>query len=374
MQHKQLAYDFLVSLQERLNKRLPGPKIVRDEVSRRWNKPPSDKSPQEKLACKENLFLYHFTLPEIWHHVQAVDGINAERARESIRCEYFDKFPHLSSGNSRRTRGYPFPKRQQVSPEEVIEAWRRPNGTWPLNEAYPDLCLSNPCPFNVVFDAKFFEGEGHKSAEKALVEGVYEASHYRGLPAARDGSGAAAWDYDFGCLLAYDASEGAYLQQAWNSVATKRLFWNDAHVFVMIVRGASNQASENTAPLTPAREIIERDSQLSMGRGSALTGDEVAEWSNRSARPKLIRFGVGTEVWLTLPAGSGPDKKSGRYLVGTGFSLPIMSRGGKDNPSQQLWFEKEKHVIRQTPDGKWQVRIKSKEARLANVLEYCVGD
>ena len=58
---------------------------------------------------------------------------------------------------------------------------------------------------------------------------VCETVFYRRLPAC-DG-----WAYDFGCLVAYDVSSRAYLRAAWESVASKPLFWDHANVFVMIV-------------------------------------------------------------------------------------------------------------------------------------------
>ena len=83
---------------------------------------------------------------------------------------------------------------------------------------------------------KFFDGESLSFAEKALVAGVYEAAFY--LPStSQDDTRKTKWDYDFGCLLAYDASDGAYLKRAWASVHCRRLFWEDAQVFVMILRG-----------------------------------------------------------------------------------------------------------------------------------------
>ena len=74
------------------------------------------------------------------------------------------------------------------------------------------------------------------------MAGVYEVAFYRGLPPASSAQATKLdWGYDFACLLAY--SDGAYLQEAWDLVTSKRLFWDDAHVFVMIVRGSRQQSS-----------------------------------------------------------------------------------------------------------------------------------
>jgi hypothetical protein len=110
MPDKQAAYDFLIGLQKRLNSQLPGPEIIRAEVSKRWNMPKADRKPEEQVGCQENIFLYHFALPQISKHVMSIDGIDAEKARQSLRGEYYAKFEHFLSANTRRSQGHPFEK------------------------------------------------------------------------------------------------------------------------------------------------------------------------------------------------------------------------------------------------------------------------
>lgn len=236
MSNHRAAYDFFESVQHHLNGRLPGPIQLKAEISARWDKPKEEKSPQELLACKENIFIYHFVLPEIWKCTATVDGMNPSMARQSIRCEYHSKFPHISSANAYRVQGYPFPKNLGVSQKDIFAKWTKQSGGIPINQAYPDFALGHPFPFRTVFDGKLFEDGSYEDAKRALVAGVYEAAFYRGLPASSPlGTG---WGYDFGCLLAYDASDGAHLQHAWNSIRHKQTFWSDANVYVMILRGA----------------------------------------------------------------------------------------------------------------------------------------
>jgi hypothetical protein len=48
------------------------------------------------------------------------------------------------------------------------------------------------------------------------------------------------WDYDYACLLAYDASIDGSLQKAWNTInEAVRLegLWDGANIYVMILRG-----------------------------------------------------------------------------------------------------------------------------------------
>jgi hypothetical protein len=53
--------------------------------------------------------------------------------------------------------------------------------------------------------------------------------------------GKPAWDYEFACLLAGDASEEGSLQKAWEAIpkVVKSGFWEGANIYVMIIRGAS---------------------------------------------------------------------------------------------------------------------------------------
>ena len=66
----------------------------------------------------------------------------------------------------------------------------------------------------------------------ALVAGIYEAMFYRGLPKEDDES---LWNYDYGCLVAYDASKSRALHAAWEAVTCKSDFWMGGNIFVMIL-------------------------------------------------------------------------------------------------------------------------------------------
>jgi hypothetical protein len=73
-----------------------------------------------------------------------------------------------------------------------------------------------------------------------LATNIYQAFFYRGLPYVPPKKSSPAWDYEFACLLAYDASDAGSLRQAWNGLDTevKNCFWDGANVYVMILRGA----------------------------------------------------------------------------------------------------------------------------------------
>lgn len=225
---KQSAFDFLFRLQKKLNSEMLAPLAVQELIGRIRAKPMYERTPKELLACNENLCFY-LALPHVFSSMTEVHGINAVSARQSLLCEYYTKFPEFSSGNSYRRQGFPFGKDTTKSTAEILKGWRNPYKSPPENQAYPDLCLSHPFPFRTIFEAKYFNTNNLNAAEKALVTGVREIAYYLGLP----------WDYEYGCLVVYDASENNLFQAAWESIAAKRLFWDDGNIFVMTVRGTS---------------------------------------------------------------------------------------------------------------------------------------
>jgi hypothetical protein len=226
------AYGFLKRLEGALNESLPRPATIQADIARRSAIPRAQRPAIDRLACNENLFLYHHALPIIFDHLITREETSPNEARASLRGEYHAKFPGLLSGNAYRAQGHPFGKDLRKSPAEIASSWRTRATGLPINQAFPDLCITSPSPHRVVFDAKLLRQDSVAAAEEALVMGVYETMFYRGLPAK-------GWGYDYGCLLAYDASVDGVLQKAWNAVAVKRLFWEDAQVFVMAVRGQS---------------------------------------------------------------------------------------------------------------------------------------
>jgi hypothetical protein len=217
MDPKSQAYEYLLDLQTKLNSSLPGPAAMIERIPQildEW-----EAQPKAPMKFAENAFLYDCALPLIFEHMAAQTGIGADEARQSVLCEYYACVPQFASANGFRRFGYPFKKQVGATTSQVIEMWRRPDRSPPANQAFPDLAFRKPFPHKIVFDAKYFSGTGARAAEKALVDGVYEAAFYRGLPFTPAGQpGSADWDYEYGCLLAYDASDKGYLKAAWNSV------------------------------------------------------------------------------------------------------------------------------------------------------------
>ena len=106
------------------------------------------------------------------------------------------------------------------------------------SQSAPDLALRNLFPFNIVFEIKYFADGGLGKAATELVTDLYQAFFYRALPYVKATESKPSWDYEYACLLAYDASPGGTLRQSWESLPpkVKSGFWNGANVYAMILR------------------------------------------------------------------------------------------------------------------------------------------
>jgi hypothetical protein len=231
------AYRFLRGLEAELTKRLPLPHEMKMLMTRLAEE---EKSPSK---IRENIFLY-YVLPIVTNHMQTIEGIGPDEARLSMLCEYHDKVQNISSGNPFRRAGHPFSKKGKLDVSKIMQSWTKEEGVLPANQAFPDFAFRRPFPHNIVFVSKYFCDDGQTAGNTALVEGVYETLFYRCLshvPPSHDPRDPG-WDYDFGCLIAYDASEDGVLKRAWDSVMSKDMFWNGASIFIMIIRGQASSS------------------------------------------------------------------------------------------------------------------------------------
>lgn len=94
-----------------------------------------------------------------------------------------------------------------------------------------------PVPYAVVGETKYFRKGSVEAAKTELVRGVFQCFYYRGLPSVPETKNRPAWDYDYACLLAYDASESGSLVKAWEAVDpnVKVACWDGANIFVMVL-------------------------------------------------------------------------------------------------------------------------------------------
>jgi hypothetical protein len=227
-----------VGLEKVLNDRLLAPDAMRKEV-REIVKQAKENDTWKHKRQPEDAFLYHFAFPIIFEHMQTVDGIDQQCAKQTLLSEYYRNMKEWCSGTPARKQRHPFNKVIGARPAEIMAQWK---GEFPgasLKQSCPDFAFREPFSFKTVFEGKYFEKGGHSKAETELVNSIYQAFFYRALPFIPGTAKMPAWDYEFSCLFVYDASPDGTLQAAWKNLRkeVRSGFWEGANVYVMILRG-----------------------------------------------------------------------------------------------------------------------------------------
>jgi hypothetical protein len=161
-------------------------------------------------------------------------------ARHALLNEYYRSLPQYSIDTPCRTARHPFTKVFDGKTETIYSRWLDPQGRPALVQSCPDFALREPFPYKTVFEGKYFPNGSLKYARKELVSNIYQAFFYRGLPPVpKNARGRAEWDYNYACLLAYDASPAGALRMAWNELPrpVRKGFWDGANLYVMILGG-----------------------------------------------------------------------------------------------------------------------------------------
>ena len=231
---KEEARRFLVRTQEELTAALPDKfglrKIVWEAVS-----PQQDSLPH--CSDSKTAFLHAFFIPRFFDLMQTIGHSTESEVRQSLLCGGYENVPKYSSGTPVRTEGHPFTKLVNTIAADIVRKWMTDDLN-SLAAACPDFALRPPFPFKVVFSMKYFEQGNVDRARRDLVTSIHEAFFYRALPYVPPKESPPAWDYDFACLVACDASYDGTLSAALNSFAepVRRGLWDGGNVYVMLLR------------------------------------------------------------------------------------------------------------------------------------------
>lgn len=239
--YRRVAHRFFQDLEEHLNQRIPVPRKLREKVAEVVRR--AEASADRREAWKkrpESAFLNEYIFRRVHEFVASWDRMSDKTAREALLVEGYRHNPKIASGSPRRSMVHPLPK-VPCDPDSIMDHWKKRGLKPVLGGRFPDMALREPFPYKTVFECKYFDGRGFDKGEPALVKGVYEAFYYRGLPRLPKGSWGNAWDYDFACFLASDASNDGGLKEAWESVrkTVKSSIWDGANIYVMILRRSS---------------------------------------------------------------------------------------------------------------------------------------
>ena len=238
MKDKTEAYRFLSDLELYLNRKLPDYLSMSHQIPEIVKAAKEDPKQRHKVSS-ECAFLNYHVLPNLFNQVARWPGMDEEKARKSLLSEFYRNMREITSGTPARSVRHPFGKGLGVRASNVMNQWRGQAKGGRLVQSCPDFALRNPFPHKIVFEGKYFSKGNVGRAERELVTALYEAFFYRGLSYVPETKTHPAWDYDYACLLTFDASEKGDFLEAWESLDTdvKKGFWEGANIYVMILRG-----------------------------------------------------------------------------------------------------------------------------------------
>jgi hypothetical protein len=193
------------------------------------------------LHSPEAAFLNQHIVPRLAEAIRLDPSCaNEADAKKALLNEYHPSMPLISSHTPARTAKHPFTKLLGANAQEIYARWADVDNASSLVQSCPDFALREPFRHKIVFEGKYFASGSSQYAQRELVADVYQAFFYRGLPYVPEtAKGRAAWDYDYACLLAFDASPGGTLKQAWENLPARvrNGFWSGANIYVMILGG-----------------------------------------------------------------------------------------------------------------------------------------
>jgi hypothetical protein len=237
---KDQALEFLKELERTLNRKLPGPTDMASWIRCTVTAAKTDDK-QKHLRLPEAAFINGQALPVLFDLLQSHGKLSSEQGPQALLNEYHRMMPKISRQSPIRSVRHPFQKIMGADPSEVYRRWTDPDKGGALTQSCPDFCLRDPFPHSIVFEGKYFPRGSLEFAQRQLVADIYQAFFYRGLPRLVATDKHPEWNYDYACLLAYDASVAGTLTSAWTALdpRTRRSFWEGANVYVMILRGSS---------------------------------------------------------------------------------------------------------------------------------------
>ena len=229
-ENKEQAHVFLTKLEHELTNGKPNKhdftQGMKDEKAKR---------PKAKSIFFEGLFLDDYVLPLMNSCLMHLPQMSEEKTKESFLAEsMLMRNKGITSWSPASRNKHLFTKQFGLSPDDVVGLWWS-DKKHVTTQSCPDWAIQ--FPYKIVCDGKLFRAGSLDVAKRELVSGIYECAYYRGHPTAPATKKHPAWDYDYACMVAYDASEQLTLKQAWDSIHKdiKGGCWNSENIFVMVI-------------------------------------------------------------------------------------------------------------------------------------------
>lgn len=254
------AWHFFRSVESYLNRRLPPPAQLRQDVDAIVcrAKRAADPDPLRHLNNPEHAFANRWIVPALYDYLVQEEGLSADQAMHALLSESHKSLRELTSQSPKRAVSHLFGKQSLgMTATKVWEKWTR--GIPPHTQSCPDIALRSPAPSRAVIDVKYFTKGSERAAGSALAASIYHAFFYLGLPTLPETEKHAAWQYDYTCLLAFDATDDGALARAWASLPGKvrEACWKAAKIYVMILRGGAAVDQPLTSSLSPSQQALD---------------------------------------------------------------------------------------------------------------------
>jgi hypothetical protein len=233
---KKEAFKFLSRLEEHLRTQLDEWSAVHRRVLSISDAAKNDPEQSHKRG-PEQAFLNHYGLPEIHNFLKQQPYMDSSIARNALLSENVKGMGEYASASPSRSEDHPFTKKLGIRANKIYQKWLGNEPGKELAQSCPDIAISNP--HKVLFEGKYFFGnKSIETASRELVEDLYQAFFYLGMPSVPSKGAKPSWDYDYACLLAFDASTQGTLLEAWKALPShvRKGFWGGANIYVMILR------------------------------------------------------------------------------------------------------------------------------------------
>ena len=213
-------------------------KISLTDVQQWIQKKKEGLAPDSKGVQYEGLFIDKFVLPEIPEYLEkALDLSAADRCTAFLAESGLAKTRGWTSNSPASANKYLFTKIFGVDSKNVVKSWWGDSKKGLTYQSCPDWAFRDPCPHTVIFEGKFFRKGGIDAARRELVSGIYQCFYYLAHPYSPPVGKHPAWDYEYACLFAYDASANGSFVEAWATLnnRVKQACWDTANIFVIVL-------------------------------------------------------------------------------------------------------------------------------------------
>ncbi len=145
---------------------------------------------------------------------------------------------NCSHGSGARVVRHPFSKNLDDTTEIVFNRWMSGVEGEAIGQQWVDYSIHVPESFSILFEAKLSFVGSQNIAQKELVQGLFEASHYLGLPDSIDDNGVLRWKkFDYASLVICDATRGNFFATAYEALPknVRDSFWSSAGIYPIIL-------------------------------------------------------------------------------------------------------------------------------------------